>query len=80
MENWEQQLLNNSSITCGGGAKQQSTAASYAYGTTGNLEFTAAKSTNSCLSPPMVSASPPKSSSMRNDVVFGFSDKSSDQV
>lgn len=76
MENWEQQLLNNSPITSAGGAKQESTAASYAY-STGNLEFAAAKSTN-CLSPPMVSASPPKCSSMRNDVVLGFSDKSSE--
>ncbi|XP_057785776.1 transcription factor bHLH68-like [Salvia miltiorrhiza] len=70
VENWEQQLVSNSSISSAD-AKRENSAASYAYGA-GNLEFTAT-STN-CLSPPKSCVT---TSSMCTDM-FGFSSKSSE--
>ncbi|KAI3473936.1 hypothetical protein Pfo_028393 [Paulownia fortunei] len=77
LENWEQLLLNQTSNSCGGDAKQENSATSYTYGP-GNVEFQAAKSTN-CWSPLMVSASSPKSCvTTLSSNMFDFSHKSSE--
>ncbi|KAI3447006.1 hypothetical protein Pfo_003671 [Paulownia fortunei] len=77
LENWEQQLLNQTSNGCGVDIKQENSAGSYTYGP-GNVEFQAAKATN-CWSHQMVSASSPKSciTTLSNNML-DFSPKSSD--